>query len=297
MAERGDSGRLQYEPKIVRGRLVDLLKRGQALRADAARVAGILALPWNDIRRLTAGNPDKRWVQDKKTWTADVANVLTDVFATRAALQEFNLAGLQEEAHIQLARDDEDRFLKERAALDPKLSALERIAHRVQPADTVFLVHGRDERHADLISLLGDFGLNVVSWSEAAHATGKGAPTTLEIVQSGMAKADAVVVLFTPDDIAHLRPGLQQPGDPPGELEPTGQPRMNVLFEAGMAMALSGDRHRLVIVEIGSVRQFTDISGINIIRLTNSTESRRELAERLATAGLEVRLPGENTGS
>ena len=156
----------------------------------------------------------------------------------------------------------------------------------------VFLVHGRDggAREA-LTALLRAFDLKVIDWRDASAHAGGGTPYTGDIVAAGMELADAVVVLLTPDDIANVRPAFRLPGDGPHELEPTGQARLNVIFEAGMAVAR--DRNRVVLVEVGQVRKMSDIEGLNIIRLHNDVDRRKDLAQRLRSAGLAVDTDGE----
>lgn len=135
-------------------------------------------------------------------------------------------------------------------------------------------------------TLLRAFDLKVVPWRTAATWAGGGSPYTGDIVAAGMERAHGVVVLLTPDDIGHLRPEFLQDRDGPDEREPTGQPRMNVLFEAGMAMAR--DRDRVVLVEVGAVRRMSDIDGVNVVRLDDSPERRKDFAARLRAAGLAV---------
>ena len=160
------------------------------------------------------------------------------------------------------------------------------------PRRRVFLVHGRDRfaREA-LTALLRAFDLKVIDWREASAHAGGGTPYTGDIVAAGMELADAVVVLLTPDDIGYVRPAFRMTGDGPNDLGPTGQPRLNVIFEAGMAMAR--DRKRVVLVEVGQVRKMSDIEGLNIIRMSNDPGDRRDLAQRLKSAGLAVDLDGE----
>jgi predicted nucleotide-binding protein len=165
-------------------------------------------------------------------------------------------------------------------------------AHRITdlppgPGRRVFLVHGRDLSARDeLIALLRAFDLKVISWREAAAHAGGGTPYIGDIVDAGMDLADAVVVLLTPDDIGCVRPAFRIEHDGPHELEPTGQARLNVIFEAGLAMARN--RARVVLVEMGLVRKMSDIDGLNIIRMHDAIEPRKDLAQRLRSAGLAV---------
>jgi len=50
-------------------------------------------------------------------------------------------------------------------------------------------------------------------------------------------------------------------------------------------MALGIDEDRTIIVEIGKLRAISDTEGRHVIRLTNSSEDRRSLVNRLKTAG------------
>jgi predicted nucleotide-binding protein len=79
-------------------------------------------------------------------------------------------------------------------------------------------------------------------------------------------------------------------GDPPHETEFTPQARPNVLFEAGMAIAW--DEDRTVLVELGQCRPFSDLGGRHLVRLNDTTQRRRELAQRLAATGLAVDSSG-----
>lgn len=152
---------------------------------------------------------------------------------------------------------------------------------------TVFLVHGRDvSARESLVQLLRAFDLRVIDWRDAASEAGGGTPYTGDIVAAGMKMAAAVVVLLTPDDVGYVRTALRDSHDGRDELQPTGQARLNVVFEAGMAMAL--DRQRVVMVEVGRVRHMSDTAGVNVIRLHDGIDRRKDLAARLKAAGLAV---------
>ncbi|HEX8162903.1 MAG TPA: nucleotide-binding protein [Pyrinomonadaceae bacterium] len=158
---------------------------------------------------------------------------------------------------------------------------------------TVFVVHGRNLAARDsLFRFLRSVGLRPLEWSQAIKETGKASPFIGEILDAAFSIAQAVVVLMTPDDEALLRAPFRAQDDPPYESRPTGQARPNVLFEAGMAMGRNPDR--TVIVELGTVRPFSDIAGRHTVRLTNSPAARQELAQRLGTAGCPVELSGRD---
>jgi hypothetical protein len=111
-------------------------------------------------------------------------------------------------------------------------------------------------------------------------------------LDAAFTKAQAVVVLLTPDDVAQMREPFRNTSDPPYEAQMTGQARPNVLFEAGMAMGRNPDR--TVIIELGAVRPFSDIAGRHTVKLSNDPEARHELAQRLETAGCAVDLSGRD---
>ncbi|KQX76121.1 TIR domain-containing protein [Aeromicrobium sp. Root472D3] len=153
----------------------------------------------------------------------------------------------------------------------------------------VFVIHGRnDAARRGVFAFLRSIGLEPIEWARAIAMTGKGSPYIGEVLNVAFGQAQAVVVLQTPDDVAHLHESLTSPDDP--DTQPQMQPRPNVLFEAGMALAR--DEDRTIIVELGQIRSFSDIHGRHVVRLNNSVEKRQDLATRLKTAGCSVVLDG-----
>lgn len=288
MSEPTLPSNLSIPPELARSRLEDQIRAGERLRSRAAEVDDLLALPPLDIKRMISSEPG-RWLEQTDLWVKKVDNVLQDVFVAPQPLRTFRLA---EEVLPPRSTDEESRFRRQRNRLQLKLDALRRILQTIEPPPpklTVFLVHGRDHAARDaLMQLLEAFSLRVLRWREAAHATGNAAPSTLDVVDAGMELADAVVVLLTPDDLGRAKDEFQLPEDDRHELELTGQPRLNVVFEAGMALALG--RRRVVLVQIGYVRPMSDTHGINVIRLTDTDASRLDLRQRLKTAGLDVAI-------
>jgi predicted nucleotide-binding protein len=152
------------------------------------------------------------------------------------------------------------------------------------PERQVFVVRGRDDQAAEAVyAFLRDLDLRPLEWKTVAAATGKGAPHALDVVRQGFADARAVLVLLTPDDFAVLHHTLRAADDREYEAVPTGQARANVLFEAGMAMAVHPDR--TVFVQIGAVRPFTDTAGLDFIRIDGTAEKLNTIATRLERAG------------
>ena len=158
-------------------------------------------------------------------------------------------------------------------------------------AREVFIVHGRNLAARDaLFDFLRAIDLHPLEWAEAVQSTGRASPYIGDILNAAFSKAHAVLVLMTPDDDAQLREPLRSDNDPPHETELSGQARPNVLFEAGMAMGRNEDR--TILVELGTLKPFSDVAGRHVIRFDNTTQRRQELARRLQTAGCPVNLDG-----
>lgn len=153
---------------------------------------------------------------------------------------------------------------------------------------TVFVVHGRDLAARDsMFAFLTSVGLKPMEWSQAVALTGEGSPYTGRVLDVALDAAQAVVVLFTPDEYVLLRPELAaSEADAATAL----QARPNVIFEAGMALAKS--EQRTIFVEVGAHRTFSDIGGRHQIRLEGTPQKRNDLLQRLRTAGCAVDTSG-----
>lgn len=182
---------------------------------------------------------------------------------------------------------------RETHSLTKSNQADNRSVETVKDPRIVFVIHGRNEKaRASLFTFLRSIGLAPREWSELVQDTGRGSPYIGDILDVAFSKAQAVVVLMTPDDVAELRAPFRSQDDAPYESQLTGQARPNVLFEAGMAMGRKPDR--TIIVELGILRPFSDIAGRHTVRLSNATQHRQELAQRLETAGCPVNLRGRD---
>jgi len=178
------------------------------------------------------------------------------------------------------ARDNlEIQVLKGRAGM--------RSAVRTQ-AKRVFLVYGRNrEARAQLTALLGGFGLEVLDWEAAIAITGNPTPHAQQVLQAAMENVSAVVVLMSGDEEARLRSDFctEDEVHTEGSLQP--QSRPNVIFEAGLAFALFP--RRTVVVQLGRLRQISDLAGTQYVPLDASPEAQQALANRLRTAGCDIR--------
>ncbi|BCO41071.1 hypothetical protein MINTM001_22100 [Mycobacterium paraintracellulare] len=154
----------------------------------------------------------------------------------------------------------------------------------------VFVVHGRNEAaRQSMFTFLRAIGLNPIEWSRALAATGSASPYIGEVLDTAFNMAQAIVVLMTPDEVAYLvSDHASGPDDP--ETKPGPQARPNVLFEAGIAMGR--DPKRTVLVELGTLRPFSDVAGRHAVRLNDTPEKRNDLAQRLKTAGCDVDTGG-----
>lgn len=155
--------------------------------------------------------------------------------------------------------------------------------------NTIFVVHGRDHQlNEDMFIFLRALGLNAVEFSQAITETAGANPNITKIVKGALKRAQGVLVMFSPDEEARLKTKFRTGRDNP-KLE--GQSRLNVIFEAGIA--LGAHPEKTLLVEIGNVRNISDIAGMHIPRLTNDATSRKDLAERLRK---KLKLKVDTTG-
>src|SRR3954453_12013944 len=86
----------------------------------------------------------------------------------------------------------------------------------------VFVVHGRDESARNQVfAFLRSIGLRPMEWTEAVKLTGSTSPYVGDVLDAAFSRAQAILVLFTPDDTASLHPRLQHAQDADHERRPT----------------------------------------------------------------------------
>jgi len=135
----------------------------------------------------------------------------------------------------------------------------------------VMVISGRNKKiHTATCELLRNLGLMPLDWSDLIIETGAATPHAGEVLEAGIKRAQAAVILLTPDDEAHS------------------QPSPDLLFEAGMVTALIPGR--TVFVQVGDIRPLRDLAGRPIVRMDNSSEARLHLARQLERAGCTVSL-------
>jgi predicted nucleotide-binding protein len=158
---------------------------------------------------------------------------------------------------------------------------------------TVFVVHGRNAKlRNSMFNFLRAVGLKPLEWTQIIKMSKKGTPYIGTLLETAFSKAAAVVVLITPDDEARLKKIFVKKRDPNYEKQLTGQARPNVLFEAGMAFGR--DSNSTVLVQVGNVRPFSDVTGRHIVVMNNTAERRNELAVKLSNAGCAVDTSGSD---
>jgi predicted nucleotide-binding protein len=148
------------------------------------------------------------------------------------------------------------------------------------------------EARNDMFLFLRAIGLHPLEWMEAIRRTRKPAPYIGDILKTAFGEAEAVVVLMTPDDVVYLRDDLRKKSEKESQSRPVGQARPNVLFEAGLAFASHPDK--TVLVQMGDMREFSDIAGRHVQRMSGSPEDRTALATRLRNAGCRVNTDGQD---
>jgi predicted nucleotide-binding protein len=157
----------------------------------------------------------------------------------------------------------------------------------------VWVVHGRDSRtKTAMFTFLFALGLKPTSFGKARQLTGKAMPHISEILAAAFQDAQAVIVLLTPDDEGRLRPEFLKSEDEPSDRDLTPQPRLNVIFEAGMAAVSHPEQ--TIFVKFGYVRPFSDVAGLHYVSMDGSAEQRRELALRLRSAGCPINLDDDS---
>jgi len=216
-------------------------------------------------------------------------------FASETEMATLRGAEGRAPAEVEASAPGRPRALPARTkAAVERTTAREKQRARPKPKDPrrVLVVHGRDRRiRASLFRFLRSVGLDPLEWGQAMKATGKAQPSIPETLDAAFRECSAVVVLLTPDDLVALAPRLRRPKEPKVETTRLGQARPNVLFEAGLAFGTYPTA--TVLVRVGEVKPFSDVSGLHITSLDNTPQKRSEFIQKLRLAGAAVDIEGK----
>lgn len=133
---------------------------------------------------------------------------------------------------------------------------------------TAFIVHGQDTQvRRELEKFLEALSFEILPF-HAARSGEAQIDVVLQNVVNGVALADIVIVLFTPEEQASFHDperGHYVAVDRTGEAMGGWQPRPNVLFETGIAVVSA--KEKTILVKKGSVRSISDLAGILFVNL------------------------------
>ena len=157
--------------------------------------------------------------------------------------------------------------------------------------DTVFLVHGRNLALASAVTNTLEFiGARVLDFDETRRSPEFTGRYIGQVLDYAFSRAQAIVVILSPDDAVRIRSHFRLDEDPRFGIEY--QPRPNVLIELGMALQSHPDR--LVLLEFPPLRQINDIAGL--LRVTYKDDMSAfaaELQSKLLQAGCTLRAQGD----
>jgi predicted nucleotide-binding protein len=164
------------------------------------------------------------------------------------------------------------------------------IERRAPMNNKVWVIHGHDLKARDVIfALLTAVGLQPLEFDQAADLTGKPSPSIMDILRAAFREGQAFVALLTPDENAVPSAAFAETGDP----GPHPQPRPNVVLEAGMAFAYDTDR--TILLEMGRIREISDLAGIHSVKWRHDNpETRRRLIRKLKLAKCPVDDSGDH---
>jgi predicted nucleotide-binding protein len=160
--------------------------------------------------------------------------------------------------------------------------------HALGDPRKVMVIHGRDaEAASSMFQFLRALSLEPLEWSSLVAQTQSGTPYVGDVLDAAFGVARAAVVVLTPDEEVRLRTALRGERD---AFTVRLQARPNVFYEAGLAFGRFP--RNTVVVEVGEMREASDLGGRHAVRITSSGQWRHDLADRLETAGLAVNRSG-----
>jgi predicted nucleotide-binding protein len=151
----------------------------------------------------------------------------------------------------------------------------------------VFVAHGRDEQaRGAIFGFLRTLGLRPLEHEQLVAGTGAApCPSGSDDIAHAIAKAQASVIVLTPDNMGETHQGPHRRGDAP-EAGAVRHAELNVLVTLGMALAIHPER--TIILIAGDYQPASDLASLNYITLSDSPECRGEIVIRLRLAGCPV---------
>jgi predicted nucleotide-binding protein len=164
-------------------------------------------------------------------------------------------------------------------------------AVRAPKDGSVFVVHGRNEAlRKSMFDFLRSLGLKPIEWEKAVAKAKGGNPYVGDVLRKAMRGAQAIVVLFTPDEEARLRAEYCTRGEKRTEGALANQARPNVIFEAGWAIGAFPEK--TILAQVGKMRGFSDIGGRLMVHLSDDAAKRTTFANRLKAVGCKPETDG-----
>lgn len=171
---------------------------------------------------------------------------------------------------IESCRED---LITAKGILEDILMIYENDIDKNKKKDTVFIVHGHDEKMKyKLQAYLLKLGLKATILHEQINRS----DTIIEKLEKYGKEAAAAIVLFTPDDFGQAK----------SDEERRARARQNVVFEAGYFMGLLGRENVILVVSDSSIELPGDLKGI----VYEGDGINVNIARELRSMGLDIDL-------
>lgn len=145
----------------------------------------------------------------------------------------------------------------------------------------VMVIHGRCEKlRRSVFDMLSDMGLRPQTFPQLNMLHGTGSNFTFDVVMNAIDQVQAVVAILYGEERVEPIPELSLPA------EAGLQPRPNVIFEVGVALRLK--RQQTILLQIGGIREWSDIAGIQRLMFDGDPSQRLDLFNRLGAIGCDI---------
>lgn len=157
----------------------------------------------------------------------------------------------------------------------------------------IFVICGSNEKaRIVFFKFLRALNLEPLEWEQLVASTGSASPPIGEIIKKGFSKAQAAIVLLTPDEEVRPYKELKTNHHSSKKIHWSGQASQYVLIGAGMALALYPQK--TIFVQLGKVRVDSSIANLDVIKLEGNPEEINNIAERLKNSGCPADKSGDD---